>query len=208
MGRRVGHRSYWPGGNWLPVGYGYWLIGTVRVDRKERWQVESLQYLTIYLNDHRAGAAAGIVLARRLWRKNRSGPWSAELRDILKLIKAEKEALDSVRAAVGVTGGQLKRVGALVAAQASRIKPNGHFLRYSPLTRLGELEALMSGVQSKLRLWAALEEAAASLPEIGRFDFVALGEQSAAELHVLGEIHRWAAREVFPVDSQPMNPAI
>ncbi len=159
--------------------------------------MEPLQYLTIYLNDHRAGAAAGTDLARRLWRKNRSGPWATELNEIRKAIKAEKETLDSVRAAVGVSGGQLKRAGALVATQASRLKPNGHFLRYSPLTRVGELEALMSGVQSKLRLWAALQETTGSLPGLARFDFAALCEQSVAELNTLGEIHEWAARQCF-----------
>jgi hypothetical protein len=159
--------------------------------------VESPGYLKIYLDDHRAGASAGVDLARRLWRQNRSGPWAADLKEIRKLIKAEKETLDAVRAAVGVTGGQLKRAGALIASQASRLKPNGHLLRYTPLTRVAELEALMSGVQSKLRLWAALGEATASLPALADFDFAALREQSMAELSTLTEIHEWAARQCF-----------
>jgi hypothetical protein len=159
--------------------------------------MESLQYLTIYLNDHRAGAAAGTDLARRLWRKNRSEPWAAELNELRKSIKAEKETLDAVRASVGVTGGQLRRAGVFLAERASRLKPNGHFLRYSPLTRLTELEALMSGVQSKQRLWAALHQTTAWLPDLARFDFVALGQQSMSQLTILGEIHEWAARQCF-----------
>jgi hypothetical protein len=157
--------------------------------------MESLQYLKIYLDDHRAGATAGTDLARRIWRKNRSGPWGTELKEIRQLIKAEKETLDSVRAAVGVSGGQGKKALALVSAQAARLKPNGHFLRYSPLTRLVELETLMSGVQSKLGLWATLLETSSSFPGLARFDFAALGEQSEAELKSLREIHDWAARQ-------------
>lgn len=159
--------------------------------------MEPLQYLKIYLDDHRAGAAAGTDLARRLWRKNRSGPWETELKEIRKWIKAEKETLDSVRAAVGVSGGQGKRALALLSAQAARLKPNGHFLRYSPLTRVVELEALMSGVQSKLGLWSALLETSSSIPGLARFDFAALGEQAEAELGILREIHDWAARQCF-----------
>ena len=96
--------------------------------------MDSLKYLSIYLDDHRAGATAGTDLARRLWRTNRSGPWGTELKEIRELIKAEKETLDSVRAAVGVSGGQAKRTLALLSAQVARLKPNGHLLRYSPLT--------------------------------------------------------------------------
>ena len=159
--------------------------------------MESLQYLRIYLNDHRAGAAAGTDLARRLWRKNRSEPWAAELNELRKSIKTEKETLDAVRASVGITGGQLRRTGALIAERASRLKPNGHWLGYSPLTRLTELEVLMSGVQSKQRLWAAMHQATAWLPDLARFDFASLGQQASSQLRTLEEIHEWAARQCF-----------
>jgi hypothetical protein len=159
--------------------------------------MDSIQYLKIYLDDHRAGATAGTNLARRVWRKNRSGPWGSELDEIHRLIKAEKQTLDSVRAAVGISGGQGKKALALLSAQAARLKPNGHFLGYSPLARLVELEALMSGVQSKLGLWAALLETSSSFPGLAPFDFAALGEQSEAELRTLREIYDWAARQCF-----------
>jgi hypothetical protein len=159
--------------------------------------MDPIQYLKIYLDDHRAGATAGTNLARRVWRKNRSGPWGTELNEIRQLIKGEKQTLDSVRAAVGISGGQGKKALALLSAQAARLKPNGHFLGYSPLTRLVELETLMSGVQSKLGLWAALLETSSSFPGLARFDFAALGEQAEAELRTLREIHDWAARQCF-----------
>ena len=159
--------------------------------------MEYLQYLKIYLDDHRAGAAAGTDLARRLWRKNRSGPWGAELKEIRQLLEAEKETLDSVRSAVGVSGGLGKRALAVLSGQAARLKPNGHLLGYSPLTRVVELEMLMSGVQSKLGLWAALLETSSSFPELAQFDFAYLAEQSEAELRTLREIHDWAARQCF-----------
>lgn len=171
--------------------------GTSLAIRTSEYTTEAIQYLKIYLDDHRAGATAGTDLARRLWRKNRSGPWGTELHAIRKLIQSEKETLDSVRAAVGISGGHAKRAFALLSARAARLKPNGDFLRYSALTRLVELEALMSGVQAKVGLWAALLETSSSFPELARFDFAALGEQSEAELRTLRDIHDWAARQCF-----------
>jgi len=157
----------------------------------------SVQSLTIYLNDHRAGAAAGTALARRLWRKNRSEPWSSQLKDIYKSIEADRATLDAVRVAVGATGGELGRLGALMFERASRLKPNGRLVGYSPLSRVLELEMLISGVQSKLRLWSALGLSTAALPDLAAFDFLALGEQAAAQLETLREIHEWAATQPF-----------
>ena len=159
--------------------------------------MELLQYLTIYLNDHRAGAAAGTELAERIWRRNRSGPWANQLQEILSSVRAERETLDAVRVTLGVAGGRFRRAAALVAERASSFKPNGHIFRYSPLSRVAELEALMSGIQSKQRLWTSLELAAASLPQLTGFDFSALQGQSQAQLATLGQVHEWAARQCF-----------
>ena len=154
-------------------------------------------YLTIYLNDHRAGAAAGIGLAHRLWRQNRKGPWASQLRELLKSVEAEGETLDAVRGSIGVTGGKFRRTAAVALERASRLKLNGHVLSYSPLSRVGELEALMSGVQSKLRLWTTLDLATPSVPELVEFDFPTLQRQSHAQLATLGQIHEWAVGQCF-----------
>ena len=159
--------------------------------------MNSVRSLTIYLNDHRAGAAAGTALARRLWRKNRFGPWASQLKDIHKSIEADMASLDAIRVSVGATGGELGRVGALMFERASRLKPNGRLVGYSPLSRVLELEILMSGVQSKLRLWSALHLSTADLPDLVPFDFVALGDQAAAQLETLREIHEWAVTQPF-----------
>ena len=60
-----------------------------------------------------------------------------------------------------------------------------------------ELETLLSGVQIKLGLWAALLETSSSFPGLARFDFAALVEQSETELRTLREVHEWAARQCF-----------
>jgi hypothetical protein len=156
---------------------------------------DSVRSLTIYLNDHRAGAAAGTAVARRLWRKNRSGPWESQLKELHKAIDADRATLDAVRRAVGATGGELGRLAALTFERASRLKPNGRLVGYSPLSRVLELEMLISGVQSKLRLWRALHLTTATHPDLGPFDFVALAEQAAEQLETLSQIHEWAVTQ-------------
>ena len=54
--------------------------------------MNSVRSLTIYLNDHRAGAAAGTALARRLWHKNRFGPWASQLKDITNPLRRTWQA--------------------------------------------------------------------------------------------------------------------
>lgn len=159
--------------------------------------VETMLYWETYLNDHRAGAAAGTALARRIWRSNRRTQWGPQLEQVADAIEEDLAVLDRVRAAAGVTGGELKKTAALLAERAGRFKLNGHLLTYSPLSRVLELEAMMSGIQGKQRLWAALRIAAPSRPEWSEFDFAALEERAAEQAETLGQIHAWAVTEVM-----------
>lgn len=159
--------------------------------------VETMLYWETYLNDHRAGAAAGTALARRIWRSNRRTQWGSQLEQVADAIEEDLAVLDRVRAAAGVTGGELKKTAALLAERAGRFKLNGHLLTYSPLSRVLELEAMMSGIQGKQRLWAALRIAAPSRSEWSEFDFAALEQRAAEQAETLGQIHAWAVTEVM-----------
>lgn len=130
-------------------------------------------------------------------RSNRHTPWSSQLREIAESIGEDLVVLDQVRAAAGVSGGELKRVAALLAERAARFKPNGHAATYSPLSRVLELEALMAAVQGKQRLWVALAMAASSYPELKEFDFGALEERGSRQSEALGQVHEWAVSELM-----------
>lgn len=154
------------------------------------------EYLDIYLNDHRAGAAGGAQLARRILRSNRTSQFAADLEALVEAIEADRSTLDEVRVAAGVTGGALKQAAALVAERGARLKLNGHLLTYSPLSRVLELEALMAGVQAKRRLWAALRLLAPSRAKLEKFDFEALEARASAQLETIGGIHESAVAEM------------
>jgi hypothetical protein len=154
------------------------------------------EYLAIYLNDHRAGAAGGARLARRVAHNNRSNRWGPRLGELAEAVSADKAKLDEVRTVLGVSGGALKRTGAVVAELGGRLKPNGHILTYSPLSRVIEVEALMAGVQVKQRLWATLRLLTPARPALNLFDFAALESRGATQLATLAEVHEWAAEQL------------
>ena len=159
--------------------------------------VETKLYWETYLNDHRAGASAGTALARRIWRSNRRTQWGPVLEQVTDSIEEDLAVLDRVRAATGVAGGELKKTAALLAERAGRLKLNRHLLTYSPLSRVLELEALISGIQGKQRLWAALRIAAPSKPEWSDFDFAALEQQATEQSETLAQVHEWAVTELM-----------
>ena len=119
--------------------------------------------------------------------------------ELAEAIAADKSKLDEVRTVLSVTGGALKRTGAVAAELGGRLKPNGHILTYSPLSRVIELETLMAGVQMKQRLWATLRLLTPARPELSVFDFTVLEARGSSQLETLTSVHEWAATAMSDV---------
>ena len=103
---------------------------------------------SIYLDDHWAGAGAGVALAKRLAAENEGTPWHAALCRIAVDIEADQQTLAELRVTEqGDRGFSFKRALAQGAERVGRLKLNGRLVGYSPLARVLELEALMSGVR-------------------------------------------------------------
>jgi hypothetical protein len=114
------------------------------------------KYLPIYLNDHLAGSAFGVDLARRTAGNNRSNDYGTELRRIAAEIEEDRRTLEELMDRLGVERDRLKLVGSWALEKVGRLKLNGEVLRYSPLSRLEEIESLELGVQGKLAMWLSL----------------------------------------------------
>lgn len=156
-----------------------------------------MQYWETYLNDHRAGATAGTALARRISRSNRRTRWGPIIEKVAESIEQDLVVLDEIRAAARVSGGDLKRAAALLTERVSRLKLNGHLLTYSPLSRVLELETLMSAVRGKQSLWVTLHSAAPTHPEWSEFDFATLEKRGGEQLETLRRVHEWAVTEMM-----------
>src|ERR687891_2864563 len=84
-------------------------IESLRVGKQEG---VNTQLLSIYLNDHLAGAIAGTELARRALHNNRQTPLAAGLQRIVEEIEEDRRSLESLMDRVGATRNPLKAVAA------------------------------------------------------------------------------------------------
>ena len=119
-------------------------------------QLLGRDYLKIYLEDHYAGATAGLELARRTADANRGTPYGDVLEPIAREIEEDRDTLRAIMTTLGVGPDRFKVAAAWAGEKAGRLKLNGHLTSYSPQSRVIEIEGLVVGVTGKRCLWAAL----------------------------------------------------
>jgi hypothetical protein len=157
--------------------------------------------LAIYLNDHLAGATAGVELARRLRGSNRGdAEFGTPVAEVCVEIEADRATLEQVMERLGIGRSVIKPAGAWVAEKLGRLKLNGRLRGYSPLSRLVELEGLCIGINGKMRMWSALEHTLGN--ELNEFDFKQLAERAARQRSTVEELHLKAAERALPADAR------
>ena len=117
-------------------------------------------YLKIYLEDHYAGATAGLELARRTASANRGTPYREVPARRADELEEDRDSLRAIMTELGVGPDRLKVAGAWAGEKAGRLKLNGHLTGYSPQSRVIEIEGLELGVNGKRCLWRALRHVA------------------------------------------------
>jgi hypothetical protein len=132
------------------------------------------KHLSVYVQDHFAGATVGADLARRAAGSNRdSEDYGAPLRELAGEIDEDRDSLRSLMDRLHVRADRVKQLAAWTGEKVGRLKLNGHLFTYSPLSRLEELELLALGVTGKRALWRTLhllawQEPRLSIPELER----------------------------------------
>jgi hypothetical protein len=154
--------------------------------------------LSIYLRDHHAGAVAGLNLARRVASENEGTAYAADLADLAAEIEEDRLTLESIMDHLGVGRDQLKDLAASAGEKLGRLKPNGRWREYSPLSRLVELEALALGVSAKLALWRSLREAVGE--GIDGIAFATLETRAEGQRARLEDLRRRAAGDALGED--------
>lgn len=148
--------------------------------------------LAIYLNDHFAGATAGVELSKRAAGSNRGSEYGTFLDGLAREIAEDRQTLREIMRSLDVRVDRLKVIGAWGAEKLGRLKPNGRLREYSPLSRVVELEGLALAINGKLSGWRALERLAPGRPELANFDMTALAARAEDQLERL-EPHRLRA---------------
>ena len=120
-----------------------------------------MKYLPIYLNDHYAGSTLGVELAKRAAKNNDGNPeFGPALATLAAEIDEDRDALKRIMASLDVSEDRIKASLFWVGEKVGRLKPNGELLQFSPLSRVVEIEGLISGVGGKHSLWRTLLELA------------------------------------------------
>lgn len=162
----------------------------------ETGRTEADRLLGIYLRDHFAGSTGGLELLRRCRRANHDEPLAAMLADIEGEIVEERTTLGSIMARSGVRPSAIKSAIGSIAVVLGRLKSNGRFARYSPSSRVVELEGLAAAVTTKRNLWRSLAVVADGTI-VADAEVERLIEQATAQFDRLVAAHREAAERAF-----------
>jgi hypothetical protein len=117
------------------------------------------RHLSIYLQDHFAGASAGASLAQRVAQSNGETGAATPLREVAAEVAADRETLKRLMHSLGVNPSPTKNFVASLAERAARLKPNGRIRGIQAYHQLHELELLSLGIGGKLALWESLKAA-------------------------------------------------
>jgi hypothetical protein len=156
------------------------------------------KYLRIYLQDHLAGSTAGLELARRTRGANEGRPeYGSPLAKIADEIEADRRALQGIMEDLGFDGDRLKIAAAWGLEKVGRLKLNGELTSYSPLSRMVELEGLLSGITGKKGLWLSLLQLVDDEPRLDRERLERLRDRAEDQRARVEALRQQAARETF-----------
>jgi hypothetical protein len=155
------------------------------------------KHLRIYLQDHLAGSTAGLELARRTRGANVGTEYGPPLAKIADDIEADRRHLQGIMEDLGFGGDRLKNAAAWGLEKAGRLKLNGTITGYSPLSRVVELEGLLTGITGKKGLWLALLQVAPEEPRLDTALLERLRDRADAQRATVEELREKAAREAF-----------
>lgn len=157
--------------------------------------------LRAYLENHWAGAGAGLSLARRLAERCPGPPWDERLARLADDVAEDDTALSELRRRLGldtgwVSAGGLKRAAGEVGEHLSRLASVWPLANDTAADHVLEVEAMMAGVTDKRALWRSLQNIAPH-GTLGGVDVSAMIARADAQLDTLRRYHRHASRSAF-----------
>jgi hypothetical protein len=144
--------------------------------------------LSVYLNDHLAGATGGVELVKRIHQENEGTSYSEALARLEHEIEEDRETLTAIMERLDVEQNQFKVSLGWIGEKLGRLKVNDQLIGYSPLSRLVELEAMTLGVTGKLAMWKVLQHVAGGDGRLAEFDLgelIARADRQQSELETL-----------------------
>jgi hypothetical protein len=160
-----------------------------------------MKYLPIYLNDHYGGSTLGVELAKRAAKNNDgNAEFGPPLATLATEISEDRDTLKRIMAGLDVSEDRIKASAFWVGEKVGRLKPNGELLQFSPLSRVVEIEGLITGVSAKLSLWRSLMELAPREERLEEGELQVLADRAEDQLLRLHALRGAAALVAFRED--------
>ena len=137
--------------------------------------------LTTYLNDHLAGAVAGLELLDHLVHLLKEGPAGVELLAIRNEVEEDQKVLQNLLHEIGGAESRVRQAAAWLTEKVGRAKLRFDDAGGGDLHILEGLETLALGIQGKSALWRALDAASTRIPPAQRMDFQALERRALSQ---------------------------
>jgi hypothetical protein len=163
------------------------------------------EMLGLYLNDHLAGATAGVELAKRMAGENHDPAGRQEMARLAEEINEDREALIEVLATLDLPRRQYKAWLGWLGEKAARLKLNGRVLTRSPLSRVVELEALRLGIEGKASVWRTLRNRAEADPRLDTDRFERLIDRARQQADQVEDLRVLAATDTFGGATDPLK---
>jgi hypothetical protein len=158
---------------------------------------QSRRWLTIYLQDHYAGAVAGVALFQRVAGSHGNPGVRRVVADLAEEVEGDRRELDKIMNALEVPHSKTKEYLARGGEKLGRFMPNGTVIRRSPLTDVVELEALSLAVEGKALGWKAMLTLAGGEPGLDPKQIEGLLKRAGDQQARLEELRLARANEIF-----------
>jgi hypothetical protein len=136
--------------------------------------------LHIYLNDHLAGATAGVELVKTA-AENHDGEMGEFFQTLADGISADFNTLTSLIAQLNAHGSGAKEAFAKIGSEVSEAKFSGETVDDPEFGTFLTLETLSIGVEGKLCMWKALKVVEGEYAELGSMDIDTLIERAQSQ---------------------------
>ncbi|WP_371525009.1 hypothetical protein OG302_01835 [Streptomyces sp. NBC_01283] len=175
------------------------------VDRARQW-------LAVYLNDHLAGATAGVELAKRVARVHQHSEHGPGLGSLANDVELDRQSLLRFMELLDVPVRRYKAYEGWAAEKAGRLKLNGRLLRSAALSTAIELEGLLLVVDGKTLLWQTLGAVATRDTRLDPKRLEELHSRAVQQRETLRALHMVAAQRLaspqFASEGAPLSERI
>ena len=154
-------------------------------------------HLSTYLNDHLAGAVAGLAILEHIIDNTSEREKTDILGELKKDIEDDKAVLQTLIEELGIGESTFRKASAWIGEKMAEVKLRFDDPSAGPFLLFESLEALSLGVEGKRSLWRALSRIPHGWTAIASLDLDGLIKRAEAQRDVVETFRLSAAIQAF-----------